>query len=87
MHRFKSEGRRLLDLDLGRVALISSRSEIGRGRAHRRKKDIQQMSLFEGFIAEGNEKVDELAKEGAMMDGGLTMPPETNSNDFGRFWN
>ena len=28
------------------------------------------MSLFENFITEGNEKADELAKAGAMMDGG-----------------
>ena len=28
------------------------------------------MSLFESFITEGNDKADELAKEGAMMDGG-----------------
>ena len=31
---------------------------------------MQQMSLFEKFITEGNEKADELAKEGAMLDGG-----------------
>ena len=29
------------------------------------------MSLFERFIAKGNEKADELAKEGAMKDGRL----------------
>ena len=29
------------------------------------------MSLFERFIAEGNEKADEFAKEGALLDGGL----------------
>ena len=28
------------------------------------------MSLFENFITEGNEKADELAKQGAVMDGG-----------------
>ena len=31
---------------------------------------MQQMSLFEKFIAEGNEKADEVAKEGARLDGG-----------------
>ena len=29
------------------------------------------MSLFEHFITEGNEKAHELAKDGAMMDGGV----------------
>ena len=28
------------------------------------------MSLFENFITEGNEKADEPAKDGAMLDGG-----------------
>ena len=32
------------------------------------------MSLFENFITEGNETSDELAKEGAMMDGGAVAP-------------
>ena len=39
-------------------------------KAHRYKKEMQQMSLFERFIAEGNEKAEEIAKEGAMLDGG-----------------
>ena len=33
-------------------------------RAYRTEKDMQLMSLFEKFILEGNEKADELAKEG-----------------------
>ena len=39
-------------------------------KAHRSKKEMQSVSLFENFITEGNEKADELAKEGAMLDGG-----------------
>ena len=40
-------------------------------KAHRTMEKMQQMSLFERFIAEGNEKADEFAKEGALLDGGL----------------
>ena len=39
--------------------------------AHRTKKEMQQVSVFERFIAKGNEKSDEFAQEGAMIDGGL----------------
>ena len=39
-------------------------------KAHRSKKEMQKMSLFEKFITEGTEKADELAKEGARLDGG-----------------
>ena len=39
-------------------------------KTHRSKKEMQRMSLFEKFITEGNCKSDELAKEGAMLDGG-----------------
>ena len=38
--------------------------------AHRTRKEMQHMSLFERFTADGNEKADELAREGAMLDGG-----------------
>ena len=44
--------------------------EVEHVKAHRTKKEMQQMSLFERFIAEGNEKADKLAKEGTMTDGG-----------------
>ena len=39
-------------------------------KAHRSKREKQQRALFEKHIAEGNEKADELAKDGAMMDKG-----------------
>ena len=38
--------------------------------SHRTKKDKKEMSHFEKFVTEGNEKADELAKEGAMLDEG-----------------
>ena len=37
--------------------------------AHRTEKEKQQQSLCEKFITEGHEKTDELAEEGAMLDG------------------
>ena len=61
VHWAKSTGRRLVDCDLNCEHV----------KAHRSKKDMQKMSLFEKFITEGNEKADELlAKEGARLDGG-----------------
>ena len=40
-------------------------------KAHRIKKDKKEMSHFENFVIEGNEKADELAKKGALLDEGL----------------
>ena len=42
--------------------------EVEHVKAHRTKKEKEQMTQFGRFIAEGNEKADELAKAGAMMD-------------------
>ena len=39
--------------------------------AHRTKKDKKEMTHFEKFVAEGNEKADELAKAVAMLDEGF----------------
>ena len=39
-------------------------------KAHRIKKEKKNMSHFEKFVTEGNEKADELAKAGAMLDEG-----------------
>ena len=39
-------------------------------KAHRTKKDKEEMSQFEKFVAEGNERADELAKVGEMLDEG-----------------
>ena len=42
--------------------------EVEHVKEHRSKKEMQQMSLFERFIAaEGNEKADELANARAML--------------------
>ena len=53
--------------------LSPSRSHSGGGRARQStplKEGNVPMSLFEKFITEVNERADELAKEGAMLDGG-----------------
>ena len=40
-------------------------------KAHRTKKEKTHMSQFERFVTEGDEKADELAKAGAMLDEGF----------------
>ena len=45
--------------------------EVQQVKAHRKKKEKKDMSHFEKFVTEGNEKADELAKEGAMLDEGF----------------
>ena len=40
-------------------------------KAHRTKKEKQKMTQFERFVTEGNEKANELAKAGAMMNEGF----------------
>ena len=48
--------------------------EVEHVKAHRSKKEMQQMSLFEEkSITEGSEKADEPAKERAMLNGGGDM--------------
>ena len=42
--------------------------EVEHVKAHRSKKEVQEMKLFERFVTEGNERADELAKDGAMLD-------------------
>ena len=44
--------------------------EVEHVKAHRTNKEKQCMSRLEKFVTEGNEKADELAKEGAMLDEG-----------------
>ena len=39
--------------------------------AHRTEKERQQMPLFGKVITDGNEKADELAEEGTVLDGGF----------------
>ena len=45
--------------------------EVEHVNAHRTKKEKNDMSHFEKSVTEGNEKADELAKEGALLDEGL----------------
>ena len=45
--------------------------EVEHLKAHRTKKEKNEMSHFEKFITEDNEKADELAKEEAMLDEGF----------------
>ena len=42
--------------------------ELEHVKAHRTEKDKKEMSRLEKFVTEGNEKVDELTKAGAMLD-------------------
>ena len=37
------------------------------------------MSVFENFVKDGNEKADQLAKEGAMLDGGFMAQARANT--------
>ena len=45
--------------------------EVEHVKAHRTKKGKKHMSQFERFVTEGDEKADELAKAGAMLDEGF----------------
>ena len=42
--------------------------EVANVKAHRTKKEKEKMTKIERFVTEGNEKADELAKAGAMLD-------------------
>ena len=44
--------------------------EVEHVKTHGTKKEKKNMSQFEKFVTEGNEKADELAKAGAMLDEG-----------------
>ena len=45
--------------------------EVALVKAHRTKKEKEKMTQFVFFVTEGNEKADELAKAGAMLDEGF----------------
>ena len=45
--------------------------EVERVKAHRTKKEQKEISHFEKFVAEDNEKADDLARDGAMLDEGF----------------
>ena len=45
--------------------------EVAHVKAHRTKKEKEKVTQFQRFVTDGNEKADELAKAGAMMDEGF----------------
>ena len=45
--------------------------EVEHVKAHRTKEEKKEMSHLEKFVTEGNEKADELAEAGAMLDEGF----------------
>ena len=53
--------------------------EVERVKAHRTKTEKNNMSQFEKFVTEGNEKADELAKAGAMPDEGYMAEAKTET--------
>ena len=60
-----------MDQDLGRIAPFWSQDIWRYVKAHRAKKEKTEMSRLGKFVTEGNEKADELAKQGAMLDKGF----------------
>ena len=62
-----------MDQKLGRVASFNIERklvEVEHVKADCTEKDKKEMSHFERFVTDGNEKADELAKEGAVLDEG-----------------
>ena len=53
--------------------------EVAHVKAHRTKKEKETMTQFERFVIEGNEKADELAKAGAMLDEGFMAEARTET--------
>ena len=63
-----------MDTKFGKLHCLAERGilvEVEHVKAHRTKKENKNMSQFERYITEGNEKADELAKGGAMLDEGF----------------
>ena len=53
--------------------------ELEHSKTHHTKKDENYMTHFEKFVTEGNEKADELAKAGAMLDEGFMAEVRANT--------
>ena len=53
-------------------------------KGHRTKKELEKMTQFERFVIEGNEKADELAKAGAMLDEGFMAEVRADTEKQGR---
>ena len=74
MYQAKSGKRRFVDKHVGRITRSGRKRHLGgsgtcKGASHQKRK--RNMSQFEKFVAEGNEKADELAKAGAMLNKGF----------------
>ena len=88
----KCIGPRAKDVDLWlciweevrRIHQEGVRLEVEHVKAHRSKKEVQEMKLFERFVTEGNERADELAKDGAMLDGGEMAQKRASTVQQGR---
>ena len=50
----------------------------------RTKKEKEKMTKFERFVTEGDEKVDELAKAGAMLEEGFMAEVTADTIEQGR---
>ena len=57
--------------ELHRLSARDVAVEVEHVKAYRTKKEKKEMSCFETFVTEGNEKANELAKGGAMLDKGF----------------
>ena len=53
--------------------------EVEHVEAHRTEQEKKDMSQFERFVTEGNEKADDLAKVGAMLDEGFMAEPKAET--------
>ena len=58
--------------------------EVEQVKAYRTKKEKNNMSQFETFVTEGNEKADELAKAAAMLDKGFVAEARAETMKQGR---
>ena len=74
MHRLRATDADLWILIFEELRTVHQEGLLVRGvecvKAHRSKEEMQKMSRFEKFTAEGIEKADEFAKDGGRLDGG-----------------
>ena len=57
--------------ELHKLAASDMAVDVEHVKAHRTKKEKNEMSHIENFVTEGNEKADDLARAGAMLDEGF----------------
>ena len=75
-----------MDQNLGRTAFSGRKGiwvEVEHVKAHRTEKEKTDMLHLEKFVTEGNEKDDELAKEGALLDEGFMSGARSRDNAAG----